>query len=116
MTEEHHNLGVRTERDPDATILYLNGEIDLRTSPRLRDAFLNLIEQKPAKIILDLSEVGYIDSSGVGTIVELKRKTARHKSKVILVALQPRVRSLFEITRLDAFFDIVETLDEARKK
>ena len=116
MTEQDHKLIVRTEREPKATILHLTGEIDLRTSPQLRGEFLVLIDQKPPRIILDLSEVAYIDSSGVGTIVELKRKTAKHKSNVILVGLQPRVRSLFEITRLDAFFDIVETLDEAREK
>ncbi len=115
MSEEGHNLDVRAQRESDATILYLSGEIDLRTSPQLRGTFLELIDEKPNRIILDLSGVSYVDSSGVGTIVELKRRTMRYKSEVVLVGLQTRVRSLFEITRLDKFFTITNTIDEARE-
>jgi anti-sigma B factor antagonist len=115
MSAEGHNLDVRAERERDVTILHLNGEIDLRTSPQLRGTFLDLVDRKPARIILDLSGVSYVDSSGVGTIVELKRRAMRHESRIILVGLQERVRSVFEITRLDKFFEIADSIDEARK-
>ena len=115
MSAADHNLEVRAEHEQDATILYLSGGIDLRTSPRLRATFLDLIDEKPARIILDLSGVSYVDSSGVGTMVELKRRAMRYQSPVVLVGLQNRVRSLFEITRLDKFFDITDTIDEARR-
>ena len=115
MSEAGQKLDVRTVREQDATILHISGDIDLRSSPKLRGIFLELVDNQPARIILDLSEVGYIDSSGVGTIVELKRRVMRHKHNVILVGLQERVRSLFEITRLDKFFDIAATIDEARQ-
>jgi anti-sigma B factor antagonist len=111
MSAEGHNLDVRAERERDVTILHLNGEIDLRTSPQLRGT----VDRKPARIILDLSGVSYVDSSGVGTIVELKRRAMRHESRIILVGLQERVRSVFEITRLDKFFEIADSIDEARK-
>ena len=115
MSTEDHNLEVRAEREPGATILRLRGEIDLRTSPRLRNTLLNLIDEKPRRIILDLSEVSHVDSSGVGTMVELKRRAMRYQSPVVLVGLQERVRSLFEITRLDQFFDITDTIEKARE-
>ncbi|MBU0616852.1 MAG: STAS domain-containing protein [Planctomycetes bacterium] len=115
MSAEGHNLDVRAEREPEVTILYLCGEVDLRTAPQLRGTFLDLVDEKPARIILDLSGVSYVDSSGVGTIVELKRRAMRHKSKVVLVGLQERVRSVFEITRLNKFFDITHSIDEARE-
>lgn len=115
MTDERHNLDVSTDREPDATIVRLNGEVDLRTSPQLRSLFLTLLEEKPARIILDLSGVSYVDSSGVGTMVELKRRAMRTEASVVLVGLQTRVRSLFEITRLDKFFIIADNIDEARK-
>jgi len=115
MNEERHKLDVHTERQRDATIVHLVGEVDLRTSPQLRGTFLDLLDQKPVRIILDLTGVSYIDSSGVGTVVELKRRALRNESKVVLVGLQPRVRSLFEITRLDKFFTVVNTIDEARR-
>jgi anti-sigma B factor antagonist len=115
MNEEGHNLDVRAERERDATIVRLTGEVDLRTSPQLRGVFLELVDERPSRIIIDLTGVDYVDSSGVGTVVELKRRAMRSESKVVLVGLQPRVRSLFEITRLDKFFTIVNSIDEARQ-
>ena len=115
MSEEQPNLDVSATQEQGVTIVHLSGEIDLHTSPQLRDRLLNLIDRKPQRIILDLSGVGYVDSSGVGTIVELKRRAMRTDSKVVLVGLQARVRSLFEITRLDKFFTITDNIDEARQ-
>ncbi|MFQ5805979.1 MAG: STAS domain-containing protein [Phycisphaerae bacterium] len=115
MNEQRHNLDVRAEREQDVTIVHLKGEIDLRTSPQLRGMFLKLLDERPPRIILELSEVGYVDSSGVGTVVELKRRAMHHESKVVLVGLQPRVRSLFEITRLDKFFTVADSISEARQ-
>jgi len=115
MSERQQNLDIRTSREPDATIVKISGEVDLRTSPQLRDVFLELLETKPQRVILDLTGVGYVDSSGVGTIVELKRRAMQDNGTVILVGLQARVRSLFEITRLDKFFTITATVDEARQ-
>jgi len=115
MKPQEPNLQLRTQREADVTIVELAGEIDLRTAPRLRDAFIKLLDERPERIILALADVSYVDSSGVGTIVELKRRMARSGGDVILVGLRPRVRSLFEITRLDNFFTIVNTIDEARQ-
>ncbi len=115
MSTESHNLEVRAEREPNVTLVYLSGEIDLRTSPQLRATLLEIVDEKPARVVLDLSGVSYMDSSGIGTMVELKRRAAQRDSKVVLVGLQERVRSVFEITRLDKFFDIVDSIDEARE-
>ena len=116
MNEQQHNLDVRAERQADATVVRITGEVDLRTSPQLRGVLLELLDEKPLRIILDLTGVSYIDSSGVGTFVELKRRAMRNESNVALVGLQPRVRSLFEITRLDKFFTIADSIDEARRR
>ena len=94
----------------------LKGEVDLRSSPELRKRLSELVEGRtPRLVILDLSGVEYVDSSGVGTIVELKRRALRTGGDVVLVGLQPRVRSVFEITRLDKFFKIAQSIDEARQ-
>lgn len=107
---------VRITDEPDGTIVRTAGEIDLQHSPTLRSALLALGERKPKRVIVDLSAVTYVDSSGVGTLVEFKRRLERGGGRVILAGLQPRVRSVFEITKLDQFFTIVANLDEARKK
>jgi len=115
MSDQPKSLQVTTEREAGTAILHLSGEIDLHSSPALRDVFLSLLAEPPRRIILDLTQVRYIDSSGVGTIVELKRRASRSESRLVLVGLQVRVRSIFEIAKLDRFFTITQTLDEARK-
>jgi anti-sigma B factor antagonist len=109
--------GVRFEasREGSRTVVRIGGEIDLRTSPRLRSELLAVLDDAPAWVIADLSDVGYMDSSGVGTIVEFKRRLEQAGGKLTLAALQPRVSSVFEITQLHRFFHIVGSLDEALK-
>lgn len=104
---------ITVSNEPRGTVLRVAGEVDLRSSPALREKLLELVEQKPARVVLDLAGVSYLDSSGVGTIVEFKRKLDRTRGSVILAALQPRVRSVLEITKLDRFFTIVQSLEEA---
>ncbi|MCA9242617.1 MAG: STAS domain-containing protein [Phycisphaerales bacterium] len=108
-----NDLSVRIEDSPEAPQVSLRGEVDLRTSPALRTQLLELVGRKPKRLIVDLSHVEYMDSSGVGTLVEIKRHTDRKSVRMVLVNPQARVRSLFEITRLEKFFLIASTIDEA---
>jgi anti-anti-sigma factor len=94
-------------------VVIVRGEVNLRSSPDLHAELLALVEKKPARIVLDLSGVDYMDSSGIGTLVEIKRRVDKYKGKFILAALRPRVRGLFEITRLEQFFTIAADAGEA---
>ena len=82
---------------------------------RWRDGRWQALAARPARLILDLTEVGYMDSSGVGTIVEAKRHADRQGGRVVLANLQARVRSVLEITQLDRFFVIAASLEAARE-
>ncbi len=102
--------------DAAGTLVRVSGDVDLQTSPTLRDKLLSLLETTAAKrLVIELSSVAYMDSSGVGTLVDLKRRVEKVGGKVLLVGMQARVRNVFEITRLDRFFVILNSLDEARK-
>jgi anti-sigma B factor antagonist len=114
MRDESPTLDMKTTPDEHFPVVQLTGDVDLRTSPDLRENLLQLIKQRPERLILDLAGVGYMDSSGVGTMVELKRRIERRGGELVLAGLQPRVRSLLEITRLDQFFTIASSVDEAR--
>lgn len=108
------NLRIETTAEADLSVVSLAGEIDLRSSPGMRESLREYTHERSGKFVFDLSEVTYIDSSGVGTLVELKRSIDRRKGQLVLVGLQPRVRSVMEMTRLDQFFDIRATVNEAR--
>ncbi|TWT46071.1 Anti-sigma-B factor antagonist [Phycisphaerae bacterium RAS1] len=115
MSESLPELEVTVEDAAGTRTVVVRGDIDLNTSPELRDRFLALLETPAVRLIVDLAGVKYIDSSGVGTIVELRRKTERAGGKLVLCGLQPRVRDVFDITHLSRLFNIAVTQDEARR-
>lgn len=115
MSHQPRSLNITASSHGDVPVVHLVGEIDLQTSPELRTTLLQWVERRPRRLILDLAGVSYVDSSGVGTFVDLKRKLERVGGRVVLVGLQQRVRSVFEITRLDRFFTLAESIDEAAK-
>lgn len=97
----------------DGVYLALDGDIDLSRSPVLRQTLLHLAESKPSRMVVDLAEVPYMDSSGVATLVEALQAQRKGGGRMILCNLQPKVRSIFEIARLDMVFTIVEDKDAA---
>ena len=110
------SLTVRLTDEPTAAIVWAHGAIDLTSSPSLRAQLLTLADRNPPRVIFDLSRVTYVDSSGVGTLVEFKRRLdGGHAGRVILASLQPRVRGVFEMAHLDRFFTIANTVEEARQ-
>jgi len=102
--------GLRVE--PGIAFATINGEIDLHSSPRLRTTLLDVItHHAPKKFVLNLAKVPYMDSSAIAVLVELLQKLRRAGGKLYLTDLQPRVKGLMEIARLDTIFVIAK--DEA---
>jgi anti-sigma B factor antagonist len=112
MTEEARPLQVQAKETSGRAVVHVAGDVDLRSSPQLRDQLLELARDADGDLLVDLSEVSYMDSSGVGTMVFVKREVEKSGGRMVLIRLQPRVRSVFEITHLTKFFKIVESLDE----
>ena len=75
-----------------------------------------ILKNKPAKLVLDLSGVPYMDSSGVATLVEALQTQRKAGNKLVLCSLQPKVRGIFEIARLNMVFDIVSDSAAAKAK
>ena len=101
-------------REGDTATLNVLGEVDLHNSADLRSALLQLIaKDPPKKIVLNLSQVPYVDSSAIAVLVEILQKLRKTGGKVILSNLHPRVKGLLEIARLDTIFPIIS--DEETK-
>jgi anti-sigma B factor antagonist len=94
-------------------ILPLNGEIDLHVSPRIASSLGALIQKKPKKLVVDLSGVSYIDSSGLAALIEAMQKMDGFGGKLVLAGLQENVRPIFEIARLDQVFVIFPDVEAA---
>ena len=106
-------IDVKTEVMDDTTIMRPNGEIDLSRAPSLRHQISVVQATNPSRLIIDLTLVPYMDSSGVATLVEAMQIARRNGAKIVLCAMQERVKSIFEIARLDMVFTIVGTTEEA---
>lgn len=101
--------------ETDLTILKIKGEIDLNHSPKLRAFFHEKIHAKCPALLIDFSKVNYIDSSGLATLVEYYQGSRPHSGKIVLAAMSPRVKSVFELVRLNEIFSIFDSTDLARQ-
>jgi anti-sigma B factor antagonist len=98
------------------SILDCSGDVDLYSSPRLREALLAEIRPGGPSVLVNMSGVAYIDSSGIATLVEglqLSRQTQTHFG---LFGLRPNARSVLELARLHKVFAIFENETEAVEK
>ena len=107
------DLPIHIERRDGATILRAAGDVDLLRSPSLRNVLGQEIATGVPRLVLDLSQVEYMDSSGVATLVEALQRCRAQKTTLVLCALQDRVRSVFEIAKLDSIFTIHPDIDTA---
>jgi anti-sigma B factor antagonist len=99
---------------PDApNVLPLEGEIDLHVSPRVAASLAAMMEQKPRRLVVDLSAVSYIDSSGLAVLIEGMQNVEAYGGKLVLAGLQEKVRPIFEMARLDQVFIIFPHVDAA---
>jgi anti-sigma B factor antagonist len=96
-------------------ILELSGEIDLKHSPELRRLLQSRVTQQIPALLLNFAAVKYIDSSGLATLVEYYQNSRAYSGKIALVGLTPRVRSIFELVRLNEVFPLYETQPEAMR-
>jgi anti-sigma B factor antagonist len=102
-----------TPRRDRSDILPLKGEIDLHVSPSVTASLNAMIEKKPRRLVVDLSDVTYIDSAGLAALIEAMQKVEGYGGRFLLAGLQETVRSIFEISRLDQVFQIFPDVDAA---
>ena len=107
-------MQIRETDDAGLPVIHISGEVDLHGSPDLRSVLQRFAKMRPAAIALDLSEVTYIDSSGLATIVEYVRSSHAFSGRIALAGLNPRVKTIFDLVRLGEILPIVATLADAR--
>ena len=95
------------------TVLAVTGELELATAPRLRQAVVSLVGEGRVDIVVDLSGVDFLDSVGLGVIVSALKRVRGRDGQLVVAGAVPRVRALFELTRLDEIIDLFDTVDAA---
>lgn len=109
------SLDVSTREVDGVTIVDLSGRITLgdESSGKLRETVRNLLSNGAKKILLNLGDVDYIDSSGLGELVSAYTTASNQGAKVKLLNVQAKVQDLLQITKLYTVFDTFENEAEA---
>jgi anti-sigma B factor antagonist len=101
-----------SERD-GATVVAARGELDLSTAPRLRELAVARLTAGAKIMVVDLSEVEFLDSTGLGILVAILKRARSLDALLALVISRERVRKVFELTGLTTAFTIHDDLDAA---
>ena len=108
-------MELRTEVSEIAgwTVVNVWGELDVATSPSLREKLIDLVSAGSNRLVLDLEGVDFLDSTGLGTIISALKRARTHGGDLRLVCTQARIARLFEITGLDKAVPLLPSVDAA---
>jgi anti-sigma B factor antagonist len=107
---EHPVAGI--ERRNGAVVIHLVGELDLYNAPQVRAALLELCSEQPERLVVDLSEVGFVDSTALGVLIEA-RTTLADRQTFLLAAPGLETHRALAISGLDQHLAVHETVDSA---
>jgi anti-sigma B factor antagonist len=107
---------IATKKIGAGFLMSLKGDVDMNSSPDVRGSLAAAFKEGGAKaLLIDLSGVRYMDSSGIATLVEAMQNCMKQGIRLRLVELSPSVRDVFELARLASVFEIFRSVDEASK-
>ena len=109
-------MEIAVRREPSLVIVDLAGEIDVSSVPRIRDSLRDLTRTVSPQILVNLSRVTYIDSSGLGILMAARKDTLQGGGRFVLCGMSTDVRTVFDLTRLDKFFEIYDDEGRARAR
>jgi len=91
-----------------ATLISLKGEVDIYSIGKFRESIEDKIRTQAPEIILDCTELSYMDSTGMGVLIELRNKAKDMGQKIIMMNPRPNIKKLLNITGVDKIIDIIE--------
>ena len=106
-------MQISARRKGQATIFEVSGDIDFANSREVRESVLQEIQdRRTGRVVVDLSQVRYIDSSGVASLVEGLKASRDRGSRFILIGLSPAAREVLQLSRLIKVFEIYDSEEQ----
>jgi anti-sigma B factor antagonist len=115
MPNDELNIALKTENDGETLVFVLSGSLDLATAPTVRAALLDAIEKAHHNLIVDLSQLEFLDSTGLGVLIGAHRRTSERNGTFRLVISNGPISRLLNITGLIAVFSVYHSLEDARR-
>ncbi len=108
-------LDYKLEEHLGIPLIRLAGRFDAEAAAFVKGQIANLVSEQHPNLVVEMSQVGFIDSMGLAALVSGLKLCRKNRGVLKLVGLQPPVRMLFEITRLDQAFELHEDVTSAFK-
>lgn len=106
-------MSFTVENSGDVTVVAVAGELIVGNRQEFKQGVLESLDKRAAKFVIDFSDCGYIDSSGLGVLVTLGKKIRERGGELRLASLNEDLLVLMELTRLDTLFNIADSRAEA---
>ncbi|MGA2546875.1 MAG: anti-sigma factor antagonist [Rectinemataceae bacterium] len=97
-------------------IIDVNGEMDLYNSYKLKELVMKMLEKKVERFIINLENVDYIDSSGIGALISICSTIRKMDLKLFITNIHGSVKKVIELTKLMGYFPITPTIDDALRR
>lgn len=107
------DLGLDVSDNNGVSVLTVRGEVDVYTAPRLRERLVEMASEGKYRVIVDLEQVDFLDSTGLGVLVGGLKRLRTHDGDLQLVCTQHRILKVFEITGLTKVFSIFDSVEAA---
>ncbi|UVI31142.1 STAS domain-containing protein [Paenibacillus spongiae] len=96
-------LFLRTENKEGKCIVYVGGELDLESAAQMRAAMTTLVELSDRELIINLRDLRYVDSTGIGILVSILKARHANNAPFAVEAIPPNIRKLFDMTGITNF-------------
>ncbi|MDQ2680689.1 MAG: STAS domain-containing protein [Candidatus Eremiobacteraeota bacterium] len=113
MTHDELSVDIKIEQNGSAVVFRLRGCLDLATSPSVRAALLESANDGKHEIIVDLTQLEFIDSTGLGALIGAHRRATEHGGRVALIVADGPIARLLNITGLIRIFGVYGNLADA---
>ena len=108
MVESTDTFNIEVKTENDVRLVTIQGTLADDATVRAKEAFLLLIDEKPKKVVVDLTRMDYISSAGIGLFVSAMRRCKQREISMSLFGLVDEIAELFKMTHLDQVFKIFE--------
>lgn len=103
-------FNMNIEQGPEGILVTSEGDLDINSSPELRDSVMEVLKKAPQEVIFDFTNLNYLDSTGLGALMAIYKVAQANGSSIHIRKAKKNVRKLFTITELDKEF-IMEDRD-----